>query len=157
MPFFIILAIVLFAVNIFWIVQLTEVGIHVLNPSGGGFMDTSNFFAWIVVFLLMSLISLAIRFVFSLLNIFLAYGFGSILQLFARRKTIYGYADRVEISAVLIWISWAVATFFFTAATMAFFSQNPQLNSWLAEGNWLAHVLAYLAIFGLVCPGKSRD
>lgn len=153
----VLLVAILVVIQIFFLIQLTEVGIHVLNPSAGGFMDTGNFFAWIVVFALMAILAAIVRFVFKWVNALGAMALGGILMVFSRRSSEDSYLTRVSISSVLIWLFWLIACLYLTAGVLEHFALNPQLNSWLADGDWMAHLLVYFGIFGLVCPSSESE
>lgn len=158
--FFAILFLVLLVVQVFFWIQLTEVGIHVLNPGAEGFLVTANPFAWILVFLLIGVCAFVIRFCFGLVNILATALIGSVIDLAtggASRKPRLTLHDSMSIAAVLVAIGWLIGSIFITAAIMGHFAVNPQLNGWLSDGSWLAHVLIYLGVFGLVCPREKSD
>ncbi len=61
------------------------------------------------------------------------------------------------VAGLILQVSWLLATFYLTAQAMGYFSAHPELNNWLAEGHWLAHVLVYFGILGLVLPSTSKE
>ena len=160
---FILLAVFLLVVQFFFLIQLTEVAIHVLGPEPGGFMQTGNPFAWIVGFLMLALAAAAIKWLMKLLN-GLAIGVlsGAYVSLTERSNSLSWSAGQKLFSATirlrgLFALLWLIAAFPITGAVMGFFEHNPQLNGWLSEGSALAYVLVFFGIYGLVYPSQKSS
>lgn len=149
--------IALVVIEIFFLIQLTEVGINILGPEQGGFMDLGNPFAWILVFIIMAIIALLIRLVFRVVNALVSIIVGGLISLLFLKRAEEAFLPSVTVVSLLVWVFWLIACIPLTGLAMGYFGSNPELNSWLAEGNWLAQVLVYLGIFGLVCPDRSND
>lgn len=157
---FLVFAIALLIAQVFFLIQVTEVGIHTLNPGGLGFWVTENPFAWILVFLLLGVIAAVIRFVFTVVNLLATTVLAAVSSLFSRKDSRVWESnqwERFSIAYLVVWLTWVVASLYLTAGAMDYFAANPHLNAWLAEGDWLASILTYLGVFGLVCPKFSKD
>lgn len=148
----ILLLVVLVPVQIFFQIQLTEVAIHVLNPGAKGFMVTANPFAWIIAFLLMVIIAAVARFLIRLLNDLVSIIVGLIVAIPFGKRADDVIFPAVIVTGIIVLLGWIVAAFPLTGMLMGHFEANPQLNGWLADGSWLAYVLVYLGILGIVIP-----
>lgn len=138
--------------QIFFLIQLTEAGIHLLNPSTTGFLITANPLAWILVFILMAMASGALRWIFKWANLLAATGLTALFE--TARKDAY---SSIRGALWTVRVFWIVATILLTGAAFDFFRANPQLNGWLSEAGILAHVLVYLGIFGIVANFGKKD
>jgi len=144
--------VVLIIIEIFWLVQLTEAAINFIGD-GSGFFSTGNFLAWIVAFILLAIVAGLVSFLFRWLDALAILALGSLFSI-GRREVSLG---SLVVGYRLVWLFWICASVGLTSLVMGYFAEHPELNSFMAEGGWLATVLTYLGIMGLVFPTNSNS
>jgi len=152
----ILLTLAYYILETFFVIQLTIAAINFIGKHQGGFFDTGNPLAWIVTFVLLAILVSFARPIFRLINRIVGRLFSAILTgLFARGA---GSAFAINAAiAVLIGIGWLIGSGVLTARTMDYFATHPDLNGWLAQGNWLAYALVYCAILATVYSSPKSD
>lgn len=148
------LALIVYSVYSF--VQLNIFVINLLGFSGYDWFTTGNFWAWVVVFFGILIVSGIARVIFGAVRYVLVLAGGGVGALLAgKRERFLGTDLGIIATAVITFIVALVLAIAGVVAVTNFTSANPGLTDYFVRGNWFGSVAIFLTFAAILLP-KSK-
>jgi hypothetical protein len=109
------------------------------------FWNTGNFWAWIFMFIIISVVCLFIKIAAVLVN----------RLVFAIARSFNNAAGGILV--IVLIIGWVIASIVGGINLFNWFASFPELTDWFTKGNWIGCILLIIGVWGLVARVKLDD
>lgn len=152
----IVIALIVYSVYSF--IHLNIFVINLLGFAGNDWFTTSNFWAWVVVFLGILIVAAIARAVFGVVRFALVMVGGGVGALMAgKRERLFGRDLGVIATAVLTLIAALVQSVVGVVAVTDFTTANPGLTDYFVQGNWFGILSIFGTFVAILLPKRETS